>query len=271
MSTKDSEQIKKDGANRNLGDEWEDWDGRQSGTVSEGKWLFIASSFIVMLVIDALLCVFIYLVTPRLSSWNQSLPLVAWLVALAFIVLTTIWISGMIITITRKRNYFLFRKVAQPLFDVIFSGTFRLARLANISRDRMGHSFVRAYNEISRATKVQGRQERLLILLPRCLTKEQLKEVNSLKEVYPLEIHIVSGGELARKKIKEARPTAVIGVACERDLISGIRDVGKRLSLIGIPNQRPDGPCQNTLIDMKELIDAIEFYVGKPAKGRAAL
>jgi len=103
-----------------------------------------------------------------------------------------------------------------------------------------------------------------LILLPRCLAKEELQAINGLKKIYPIEIHTVSGGELARKKVRELRPTAVIGVACERDLVSGIRDVGQKISVIGIPNERPEGPCRNTRIDMDKLIEAIEFYVGKP-------
>ena len=109
-----------------------------------------------------------------------------------------------------------------------------------------------------------GRQEKLLILLPRCLAKEELVAINALKDRYPLEVHTVSGGELARKKVRELRPTAVIGVACERDLVSGIRDVSQKISVIGIPNQRPEGPCRNTRIDMGELTRAIEFYVGQP-------
>ena len=84
------------------------------------------------------------------------------------------------------------------------------------------------------------------------------------KNVYPVEIYPVSGGELARKKVREIRPTAVIGVACERDLVAGIRDVGNKFSVIGIPNIRPEGPCKNTYIDLEELEKAIQFYVGQP-------
>ena len=38
------------------------------------------------------------------------------------------------------------------------------------------------------------------------------------------EVKIATGGTLARKYIKEIRPSLIIAVACKRDLISGIKD-----------------------------------------------
>jgi hypothetical protein len=252
--------------NRNLGDEWQDWDGQDGTNVRAGKGLFLAAAFAVIIAIDVLVALFTYLISPRINSWSHAFPIVAWVLTCVFIFFTSVWFLQILLTVLSSRNFLLFRNRVWILFDIIFNGVFRLASLVGISRDRMGNSFVQIYNEISKALKRRGKRERLLILLPRCLTKDQLKEINALKEVYPLEIHTVSGGELARKKIREIRPTAVIGVACERDLISGIRDVGKKLSLIGIPNTRPEGPCTNTHVDMKKLIEAIEFYVGPPKR-----
>lgn len=250
--------------NRNLGDEWEDWDGRDNESIRSGKFLFLTSAIGAIVIFDIMICLAIYMITPRLAAWSSPLPSIAWVAAAIIVILTIVWLVQILLTAIMGKNFLTLRGRINPLFDIAFSGAFRLANLIGISRDRMGHSFVMVYNEISRATKMSRGNEKLLILLPRCLTKEQLAEINSLKEVYPLYIHIVSGGELARKKIAEIRPTAVIGVACERDLVSGIRDVGRRISLIGIPNRRPEGPCKNTNVDMDELIHAIEFYVGPP-------
>lgn len=255
---------------RNLGDEWEDWDGRDNRQVRSGKFLFLMSAIGAIVIFDIIICLAVYMITPRLTAWNRMFPSIAWIVAAAIVIITAIWLVQVLLTAIMGKNFLTFRGRINPLFDLAFSGAFRLATLVGISRDRMGYSFVMVYNEISRATKKDRRIEKLLILLPRCLTKEQLKDINSLKDIYPLHIHIVSGGELARKKIKEIRPSAVIGVACERDLVSGIRDVGRRISLIGIPNRRPEGPCKNTNVDMDELIRAIEFYVGPPRSASSA-
>ncbi len=254
--------VQSDDANRNLGDEWEDWDGRDEAQSADGKWLFLAMAGVVVVLMNALVFGFVFMISPRLFLWSDWLPVAVWVIAFVFAVLTVLWFATLTATSAAVKNFLPFGKRIDALFAVIFVGAFRVGKLFGISRDRMGHSFVKAFNDLSRATKAKGRKEKLLILLPRCLAKDQLLAINALKDKYPIFVQTVSGGELARKKIKELRPTAVIGVACERDLVSGIRDVNSKISLIGIPNRRPEGPCKNTLIDMDELIRAIEFYVG---------
>ena len=249
---------------RTLGDEWADWNGHDEGVIHVGKRPFLFTCALVVVLADTLLCLTIYMITPRLAGWHRWLPITAVAVGGACIVVTMAWLAQLIYTATTERNAFLFRNRIFFVLDLILESVFRLAKMARISRDRMGHSFASVSNAISRAARGNHGEEKLLLLLPRCLIKEQLRKINGLKEVYPLHIHTVSGGELARRKVKELKPTAVIGIACERDLVSGIRDVARRISVIGIPNQRPEGPCKNTSVDMDELIRAIEFYVGPP-------
>lgn len=249
---------------RNLGDEWLDWDGNDNSDVKDGASLYITIATAVTALIDSLATAFVYMIAPRLAQWHSALPWIAWGALIALIALTVIWFALFVMTIATGRRLAFSPTRIRILFEITFNGVFYLAKLLGISRDRVSHSFVMVSNNLSRALKPRGRKEKLLLLLPRCLTKEQLKEINGLKEIYPISIYTVSGGELARKKVKEIEPTAVIGVACERDLVSGIRDVGTKFSVIGIPNRRPEGPCKNTHIDMAELIDTIEFFVGPP-------
>lgn len=254
-----SDAVSPDG--RSLGDEWVEWDGADGGDVSAGKGFFLFSSAIVLLAIDALVCLLVYMMSPRLFGWKWWLPEVSWFLAAAFIIFSAVWAALFTVTVVTEKNFLIFGNSAHLLFDLVFSRAFRLGKWLGISRDRMGHSFVLVSNALSRAISHKSSEAKLLILLPRCLSKDNLKEIGEMKAIYPIEVHTVSGGELARKKVKELKPTAVIGVACERDLVSGIRDVGKKISVIGIPNQRPEGPCKNTHIDMNELRSAIEFYL----------
>jgi hypothetical protein len=248
---------------RNLGDEWADWDGAGGGTLHSGKGLFLGYSGAVVALMNVAIVFAVYLMSPRLAEWHPFLPLVVWTLALVFALLTFFWFVQLVFTAMLERNFFLLKGGAYRVFDLVFSKVFRLATAARISRDRMGNSFVNVSNAVNRALKVPGRQERVLVLLPRCLKPEQIKEINSYKDTYGIFVHTVSGGELARKKVKELKPTAVVGIACERDLVSGIRDVGVKLSVIGIPNERPEGPCKNTYIDLAKVREAIEFYLGK--------
>jgi len=45
-------------------------------------------------------------------------------------------------------------------------------------------------------------------------------------------------------------------VACERDLTSGIKDCYP-LPVIGILNERPFGPCFNTIVDVSKIDAAL--------------
>jgi len=249
---------------RNLGDEWIDWDGHGENIISEGKGLFVWFTFSVLLISDLLLILFIYLIEPRLASFIEELPAAAWVLAGLYIAVTTFWFLEFVFTVYHERNYLVLHPRPHLFFELVYTRVAKLGRLFGISRDRLGHSFIKVSNAVSRALKKPQPDEKLLILLPRCLSKDELKKAMDLKQRYPFEVYTVSGGELARKKVKELKPTAVIGVACERDLVSGIRDVSGRLSVIGIPNRRPHGPCKDTHIDLDALEDAIKFYVGPP-------
>ena len=64
----------------------------------------------------------------------------------------------------------------------------------------------------------------------------------------------------ARRIIGETSPGAIVAVACERDLITGIQDVAPKIPVIGLPNSRPEGPCADTVINTEELQQAIDFF-----------
>ncbi len=87
--------------------------------------------------------------------------------------------------------------------------------------------------------------------------------MQSLGEKTNVGVFTVGGGGAARKIILKERPSSVIGVACERDLISGIQDVSPKITTIGITNKRPEGPCLNTIIDLDDIRKAIQTLTGK--------
>ncbi len=70
---------------------------------------------------------------------------------------------------------------------------------------------------------------------------------------------MATGGTSARKIIKDKRPGAVLAIACERDLTSGIQDMAGILPVLGVVNQRPEGPCHNTRVDLQKVEDALRF------------
>jgi hypothetical protein len=71
-----------------------------------------------------------------------------------------------------------------------------------------------------------------------------------------LKIAVATGGTLARRIIVENRPEAIVAVACELDLTTGIQD-SYPIPVIGILNDRPNGPCINTKVDIQKVRSAI--------------
>ena len=84
-----------------------------------------------------------------------------------------------------------------------------------------------------------------------------------LAEEIGFHFFVVTGGTLARQKVKEIRPKAVVAIACERDLTSGIQDVYP-LPTVGIMNIRPNGPCYNTKVDIEEFRRVITEIIDLP-------
>jgi len=125
------------------------------------------------------------------------------------------------------------------------------------------------------------RARKLLLLLPHCLQEDEcdvritknihnckrcgkcgIKDIIEIADENGLELHVATGGNLARRIVKDVRPEAIVAVACERDLTSGIAD-SFPLPILGVPNERPFGPCRNTRVDLSKLKEAIRAFTEK--------
>jgi len=121
--------------------------------------------------------------------------------------------------------------------------------------------------------------DRILILAPHCLQRVQCPHkitvnVNNCKmcglcpvgdlltmsKEKDVRLVVATGGTFARKFIKELKPKGIVAIACERDLTSGIQDVEK-IPVIGVVNDRPEGPCHNTRVQLCRVEQAIEYFV----------
>lgn len=133
-------------------------------------------------------------------------------------------------------------------------------------------------NRLVRAEKIKSKQ--ILLLLPHCLQIDEcrirlthniyncercgrceIKDLIDIAEKNKLNLFVATGGNLARKIVKDVKPEAIVAVACERDLSSGLIDTYP-LPILGIPNERPYGPCFNTHVDIEKVKEAISFFGG---------
>ena len=157
-----------------------------------------------------------------------------------------------------------------------------LGKVLKIDLRRIEASFVAVSNQIVRNTRLKVPADRLLVVTPHCLQKASCphkitRDPNNCKrcggcdvgamvtlaEEMGFNFFVVTGGTLARQIVKKLRPKAVLAVACERDLTSGIQDVYP-LPAVGVMNIRPNGPCYNTHVDMEDFKRQLEEIIEKP-------
>ncbi|MDA8431366.1 MAG: DUF116 domain-containing protein [Nitrospiraceae bacterium] len=244
---------------RKLGDEWSDWKGDERDQLVEEKMttFFFLSAGVVLIVV-ALLPVLWYLVKPRIVLLS---PLVAAFAERALIVsagtlLVLLAMEG-IAVLKCGISFFPYRVMEGFLLSVLPKAIWLGGKLG-ISRDRVGNSFIRVHNFFTRSGSGLD-PERLLILLPRCLKKEARSMLVEKVDGDALKVLTVAGGEEAREAIRELRPTLILALACERDLMSGIKDVADKIPVLAIPNRRPEGPCKNTDFSAEELDEMLGF------------
>jgi len=131
-------------------------------------------------------------------------------------------------------------------------------------------------NKLVKKEKLKVRS--VLLLLPHCLQinecdvrltfniynckrcgKCEIKDLIEIADKNHLNLFVATGGSLARRIVNEVKPEAVVAVACENDLSSGIADTYP-LPILGIPNERPFGPCYNTSVNLDKVKEAIEVF-----------
>ncbi len=247
---------------RKLGHEWYGWDGNvetHEGFIEEPKRLFLGIVAFTFGLIFAVAGVLVWGFYPRLESIHPAVATGSLAVLVAFAAAFAVWFGSIcLVLLTNKPNKMAFKVGMHfmKMFDFFSS----VSKHCGISKDRLGYSLIEIHNELIRMRMRQASNGRLLVLSPRCLDRESADQIRALSSEYDCDFYMAPTGAQARQKVVQAKPAAIIGIACERDLISGIRDVGLYFPVLGITNKRPIGPCKGAFIDMNELRSAIEVF-----------
>lgn len=216
---------------------------------------------------------------PGLDSINAWLPEIFGAAVLVFVMGLLMGEMGIVLGILGvpilKVVYFW----AWKAINLLFPFAVGLGRIFHISRQKIEQSFIEVNNNLVRQHQVKVPAERILILTPHCLQKDTciykltrnvenchqcggccVGKLVGLCHKYGLHLVVASGGTLARQMVMQARPKAIVAVACERDLTSGIQDVFP-IPVLGVFNERPNGPCFNTRVDINKVEEAILSFM----------
>lgn len=159
-----------------------------------------------------------------------------------------------------------------------------ISSVFHYKKDEIRRVYIQANNEYVVSGGLKVKPEKLLVILPHCIQSSKcvfrirngledcrqcgscnVGDIRGLAGKYGVRVELATGGTSARKIILDTKPEFVIAVACERDLSSGIMDV-KGLPVYGILNQRPNGPCRDTFVELGELEKMIQTFTGKLEK-----
>jgi hypothetical protein len=245
-------------SDRRLGDEWLDWDGQIFPESTEADYrVFLGLAVLSTILLILLAGLFLWLIYPRLMSMGIFIAELFSVLFLLFGGILLLWLLLFVwATMTRRP---ITRLVIIPqMVNRLLALVMAVGKILGISKERLTNSFLKVHNIILGSKSPKTDAEKLLLLMPRCLTKESNQDLRQLRDKYQFRMATVGGGTQARSKIKEIRPSIIIAIACERDLLSGFRDVNTHIPVIGFPNRRPEGPCKNTCVDMRQIEDAIK-------------
>src|SRR5579884_2744985 len=129
-------------------------------------------------------------------------------------------------------------------------------------RDWVEHAAIDVYNALAERRRRPVRRGELLVLIPRCLSKEALDGVLAIAGRYEVPVFVATRGQLARRVLRERRPRAVVAVACERDMMTGLRDVAGGLPVLGLTMRLPNGPCRDAQLDLDVMERWVRSWVG---------
>jgi uncharacterized protein len=248
---------------RRLGHEWDEWDGRplpNQGNYDSPPVLFFVWSAMAIVVGLSLVALGLYLLSPRLAGLHPKAPGWLW---------TALLLAGSVF-LAWWTLLFLSHELGRPLLPERLAERGPFLRLMQLTsrvaarfgrRDWVENAAVKVYNRLAVMRGRKVAEGEMLLLIPRCLSKVTLDGVLGIAGKYGVPVFVATRGQLARRVIRERRPRAVVAVACERDMVSGLHDVAGKIPVLGLTMTLPSGPCKDASLDLAQLEEWVQAYV----------
>lgn len=248
--------------------------------MSENKTFIKASSLLaicLLIISGGLIGAYFYLDTDFLNTLFL-------IIAGILVILTILIIIGIIFLVNNQgstkntRAYRLFYSFSK---NIIMPMIKPFTKAFGIDSESIQRFFIDINNKVVQARDNNYKSSEVVLLLPHCLQNSDCNvnithDINNCKrcgkcdinamigisEKYRITMLVVTGGTSARAELSKFKPGAVVAVACERDLSSGIKDVDN-IPVYGVLNIRPNGPCNNTRVNTVKIEEAIKNLIGK--------
>ncbi|HWQ61127.1 MAG TPA: DUF116 domain-containing protein [Negativicutes bacterium] len=214
-----------------------------------------------------------------LANISSFLPMAIGVLLAAMVLAVIAGLGGIILALFGFPTLTVFQGLAWSAIQLLFPLAIRIGKVFDIDKERVERSFIEVSNQLVRQKKVRVKADKLLILTPHCIQHEscphkitrnvrnchacgkcRVGDLLALADKYGVHVAVVTGGTLARNVVRTIRPHAVLAIACERDLTSGIQDTYP-LPVVGVLNERPEGPCYNTTVNLDKVEAALQKFL----------
>lgn len=175
----------------------------------------------------------------------------------------------------------LMQKIGRGIVDLVYPMTTWVGKLFGVAKEDIEDSYIKINNQMTASQGKTYQPQEILILAPHCLQNTSCPhkitiDVNNchrcgrcsvsglldIAEETGVHLVVASGGTFARKLTKEYQPKAIVAIACERDLTSGIKDMNsQQIPVVGVLNERPNGPCYNTTVPICKVRQAVDSLI----------
>ena len=249
---------------RRLGHEWDEWDGQP--LVNGGDFRTTAGKFFLFTALGpagvaAVGAAAVFLLSPRLAQLAPWLPTALYVADAIVAAAAGIWLALIGASYGLHRALLPSRFAERGLLLKTMRLASRVGEMFGVQRDWTDNAAVGVYNRLAWAREWRVRANEMLILIPRCLSRSALDGVMDIAKRYDVATFVATRGAYARQAIRERRPKAVVAVACERDMVSGLHDVAGRLPVLGLTMQLPNGPCKDASIDLAKMEAFVRKYL----------
>jgi len=258
-----------------------------SSLENEMKRFIKVLSAIDLVFLIIMIAAFFGLISGYFARYQTILMIVAALASAVFVLLG--WVSTGLIRVNRPE------KLKGWAINALVAGTslvlpvyIFLAGFFRKNKNGAERIFIHINNVVAKYLLQKKAPGRILMLLPYCMQNKdctrrvaediencrrcggcKIGEIAELARMFNISAVVAKGGTAARNSVKEYRPEFIFAVACERELVSGIGDIGG-IPVMGVINQRPNGYCTNTTVDVAELKNILQEMTGSGKRLRGA-
>jgi len=251
---------------------------------SNPRTLFIGLLAASVVAISSLAFFLWWIPTIGLGNINRTLPYIL-AIFLGGLILSLLVSASLLVLSAAGHNVPFPDKLRGLLVKLFLPAMIFLGGIFKVEKIKIHKAFIEINNRLVKSMPIKTRPDSFLILMPHCLqfqdcnfkvTKDiencgecgrcEIVELLHLGREYGIKLFVNTGGTSARKIVVDRRPNAVVAVACERDLVSGITD-SYPLPVVGITNIRPEGYCVNTHVAVDAVKEALSEFLGEPTTG----